>query len=27
MTRADFKDRSMIGKMFDAAAGLFRQQL
>jgi cardiolipin synthase len=27
MTRADFKDRSMIGKMFDAAAGIFRQQL
>ena len=27
MTRADFKDRSMIGKMFDAVAGLLRQQL
>jgi cardiolipin synthase A/B len=26
MTRADFKDRSMIGKIFDAAAGLLRQQ-
>jgi len=26
-TRADFKDRSMIGKMFDTVAGLLRQQL
>jgi cardiolipin synthase len=27
MTRADFKNRSMLGKMFDAIAGLLRQQL
>jgi cardiolipin synthase len=27
MTRADFKDRSILGKMFDAVAGLLRQQL
>jgi cardiolipin synthase len=26
MTRADFKNRSMLGKMFDTVAGLFRQQ-
>ena len=26
MTRADFKNRSMLGKMFDAIAGLLRQQ-
>jgi cardiolipin synthase A/B len=26
MTRTDFKNRSMLGKMFDAVAGLFRQQ-
>ena len=27
MTRADFKNRPMLGKMFDAIAGLLRQQL
>jgi cardiolipin synthase len=27
MTRTDFKDRSRMGKMFDAVAGLLRQQL
>jgi cardiolipin synthase len=27
MTRADFKNRSLLGKMFDAVAGVFRQQL
>jgi hypothetical protein len=27
MTRTDFKDRSILGKMFDAVAGVFRQQL
>jgi cardiolipin synthase len=26
MTRAEFKDRSMLGKMFDAASGIFRQE-
>jgi cardiolipin synthase len=26
MTRKDFKNRSILGKMFDAVAGLFRQQ-
>jgi cardiolipin synthase len=26
MTRADFKNRSLIGKMFDAVAGVLRQQ-
>ena len=27
MTRADFKDRSILRKMFDAVTGLLRQQL
>jgi cardiolipin synthase len=27
MTRAEFKDRSVAGRMFDAVAGLLRQQL
>ena len=27
MTRTDFKNRSIFGKMFDGAAGIFRQQL
>jgi cardiolipin synthase len=27
LTRADFKNRSIFGKIFDAAAGVLRQQL
>ena len=27
MTRAEFKNRSAVGKMFDKIAGLFRRQL
>jgi cardiolipin synthase len=26
MTRLDFKDRSILGKMFDAVSGIFRQE-
>ena len=26
MTRADFKDRSILGKMFDSVSGVFRQE-